>query len=87
LQGVRDLRTLFIRNGEWRSKENVVAAPTVDTALRWLRQDVLLRSGLPDFFRDSGFFREWFARGFVFYKFDTLQKAETPNVADVWVFG
>jgi len=61
----------------------VIAARTVDGALRGIGEHVFFEGGLADFLGDGGFLREWLAGGFVFHEFDGLQEAEAAHLADV----
>lgn len=61
----------------------MIAAGTVDGALRGISKYIPLKGGLADFFGDGGFFGERLARGFVFDELDGLQEAEAAHLADV----
>ena len=78
-----NLRALRLGNDERRCEENVIAVDAVDAALRGVRQDVLVKGRLPDALGNVLLFGEWLARGFVLYEFDTDQKAESSDFADV----
>ncbi len=65
----------------------MIAALAVDAALRGIGEDVFLEHGLADFFGDILFFGKGFAHGFVSHKFDSKQKSEAANFADVWMNG
>ena len=64
---------LLRRDDERWSEKDVIAARTVDGALRGIGEDVFFEGGLADFFRDGGFLGERFAGGFVFDELDGLQ--------------
>lgn len=70
------------KNERW-SKEDVIAARAIDAALRGVGEDIFLEHGLANSFCDVLFFGEWLARGFVFHEFDTKQKADAADFADV----
>ena len=48
----------------------MIATVTIDTALRWIRENIFGQRCLADFFRDIFFARKRLVRGFVFYEFD-----------------
>src|SRR5450432_1225821 len=68
---------------EWRRKENVVAALSIDAALCRIDEDIFLERSLTDYFRDARFLWKWLTGGFVFHEFDGLQQAEAAHLADV----
>jgi hypothetical protein len=78
---------LRFRRGEhkrWR-EEHVIAATTIDTALRWIGENIFGERGLADSLGDVVFAGEWLARGFVFYELNAEEEAATAYFAHVWV--
>ena len=63
----------------------MVAAQSVNAALRRIRKYVLIQTGLANFLRDVLFFWKRLARSSVFDEFDAKKKAESANIADVRV--
>ena len=75
----------FGRDCKGRGEKNVIAAKAIHASLCGISQNVFLERCLAYCFRDIFFFGEGFARGFVFYEFDSPEETEAPDFADVWM--